>query len=94
MAGTMYPSELRGKGYGLLNLSLTKNWTIKERLKTQFRWEIFNVLNRTQYSAPGVNLGTPSALGLATSTPDVTHGNAVVGSGGPREMQLALRFDF
>ena len=94
MAGTMFGSELRGKGYGLLNLSLTKTWTIKERLKTQFRWEIFNVLNRTQYAAPGVNLGTPSALGLATTTPDVTHGNAVVGSGGPREMQLALRFDF
>jgi hypothetical protein len=94
MEGTMYPNELRGKGFGLLNLSVTKNWTIKERLKTQFRWEIFNVLNRTQYAAPGVNLGTPSALGLAVSTPDVNHGNAVVGSGGPREMQLALRFDF
>ena len=90
----MYPNELRGKGFGLLNLSVTKNFTIKERLKAQFRWEIFNVLNRTQYAAPGVNLGTPSALGLAVSTPDVNHGNAVVGSGGPREMQLALRFDF
>jgi hypothetical protein len=90
----MYSSELRGKGYGLLNFSVTKDWRIKERYVTQFRWEVFNALNRTQYAAPGVNLGTPAALGLSTTTPDVTHGNAVVGSGGPREMQLALRLTF
>jgi hypothetical protein len=92
--GDMYSSELRGKGYGLLNLSVTKDWKFKERYDAQFRWEVFNALNRTQYAAPGVNLGTPSALGEATTTPDVTHGNAVVGSGGPREMQLALRLTF
>lgn len=92
--GNMYASELRGKGYGLLNFSVTKDWKFKERYDTQFRWEVFNALNRTQYAAPGVNLGTPSALGEATTTPDVTHGNAVVGSGGPREMQLALRLTF
>ncbi len=94
MYGTMYPGELRGKGAGLWNASVTKSWKIKERLTTQFRFEIFNVLNRTQYSGVGVNLGQPSGFGLAVNTPDVSHGNSVVGSGGPREMQLALRFDF
>ncbi len=94
MYGTMYPGEIRGKGYGLLNASVTKDWKIKERFTTQFRFEVFNVLNRTQYGGVGVNLGTPSALGQATSTPDVQSGNAVTGSGGPREMQLALKLLF
>ena len=94
MYGNMYPGELRGKGAGLLNASVTKSWKIKERLTTQFRFEMFNLLNRTQYSGVGVNLGAPNNLGQATSTPDVVHGNSVVGSGGPREMQMALRFEF
>ncbi len=92
--GTMTPNELRGKGNGLLNLSVTKDWKFKERLTTQFRFEVFNVFNRTQYASAGINLGAPSAFGLATATPDVTSGNAVVGSGGPREAQLALRLTF
>jgi len=93
----MYGSQLRGKGAGLLNASITKDWTVKERFTVQFRFEVFNVLNRTQYydaSTAMLNLGAPATVGQATSTPDVAHGNAVVGSGGAREMQLALRFSF
>jgi hypothetical protein len=92
--GNLYPGELRGKGARLLNLSVTKDWKIKERITTQFRFEMFNLLNRTQYSGVGTNLGQPSGLGLASNTPDVSHGNSVVGSGGPREMQLALKIAF
>jgi hypothetical protein len=92
--GTMTPNELRGKGNGIVNLSVTKDWKIRERLTTQFRFEVFNVFNRTQYASVGTNLGAPSAFGLATATPDVTSGNAVVGSGGPREAQMALRITF
>ena len=90
--GNLYPYQLRGKGDGLLSLSVTKDWKFKERLDTQFRFEVFNVLNRTQYSGVGSNLGSPTTVGVATSTPDVQHGNAVVGSGGPREAQVALKF--
>jgi hypothetical protein len=94
MYGNMYPGEIRGKGAGLLNASVTKSFRIKERVTTQFRFEIFNLLNRTQYSGVGTNFASPSSFGLASNTPDVSHGNSVVGSGGPREMQLALRFEF
>jgi hypothetical protein len=95
--GNMYASQLRGKGAGLLNASITKDWKTKESLTIQFRFEVFNVLNRTQYydaSTAMLNLGAPATVGQATSTPDVAHGNAVVGSGAPREMQFALRFTF
>src|SRR5262249_18070495 len=97
--GNMTPYQLRGKGNALVNLSVTKDWKFRERYDAQFRLEIFNLFNRTQYGetagasgAPvGLNLGVPSSFGLATGTPDVINGNPVVGSGGPREMQLALR---
>lgn len=95
--GNMYASQLRGKGAGLLNASITKDWAVREKFSVQFRFEVFNVLNRTQYfdaSTAMLNLGAPATAGQATSTPDVAHGNAVVGSGGAREMQLALRFTF
>jgi hypothetical protein len=92
--GTMTPNELRGHAFHLLNLSVTKDWKLTERLSTQFRVEAFNVLNQTQYGTIGVNLGAPRSFGLSQSTPDVEHGSPVVGSGGPREMQLALRITF
>ena len=92
--GNMYPSELRGQGATLLNASVTKDWKIKERYTTQFRFELFNALNDTIYSQYSLtaNLGAPATFGIARATPDVAHGNAVVGSGGPREIRLALKF--
>ena len=92
--GTMTPNELRGKAFHLVNFSVTKDWKITERLTTQFRFEAFNLLNQTQYGTVGVDLGSPGTFGLSQSTPDVEHGSPVVGSGGPREMQLALRLTF
>lgn len=92
--GNMTPNELRGKAFHLVNFSVTKDWKIKERLTTQFRWEIFNLLNQTQYGTIGANLGQPRTFGLSQSTPDIEHGSPIVGSGGPREMQLALKFLF
>jgi hypothetical protein len=76
--GTMTPNELRGKAFHLVNFSVTKDWKITE----------------TQYGTVGVDLGAPSSFGRSQSTPDVEHGSPVVGSGVPREMQLALRLTF
>jgi hypothetical protein len=92
--GTMTPGELRGAGLGLVNASVVKNWKLKERYTVEFRAEAFNLFNRTQYSVPGVNIGSPKSFGLATSTPDVAHGEAVTGSGGPRALQLGLKLLF
>jgi hypothetical protein len=73
---------------------VTKDWKIKERLTTEFRVEAFNLLNRTEYGTAGLNLGAPSTFGKSQSTPDVSKGNPVVGSGGPREIQLGLKLLF
>ena len=92
--GTMTPGTLRGAGVGFVNASATKSWKLKERYSIEFRAEAFNLFNRTQYATPGVNIGSPKSFGQATSTPDVAHGEAVTGSGGPRAMQLGLKLLF
>jgi len=93
---------LRGRGFEGWNASITKQWKFTERLSAQFRAEAFNVLNRTQYAvgsiggqvSSGLVLGNPKAFGAATQTPDVLKNNPVVGSGGPREIQLGLKLLF
>ena len=92
--GTMLPFSLHGPGEGLVNISITKDWKFKERYSAQFRFEAFNIFNRTQYSGAGVNLGSPSTFGIATSTPDVNTGAGIFGNGGPRDLQFGLKLGF
>ena len=92
--GNMSRNGLRGKGFRGVNASISKTWKIKERLNAQFRAEAFNLFNRTFYAGVGLNLGAPNTFGQATQTPDVAKSNPVVGSGGPREIQLGLKLTF
>ena len=95
--GSMANSVLRSNasgGFHPLDLSVFKDWKLKERLTIQFRAEAFNALNQTFYANPSVNLGAPSTFGKAASTPDVSKGNPVIGAGGPREIQVGLKLLF
>ena len=87
------------------DFSVTKSTTIKESFRAQFRAEFFNVLNHPNISNPfggpgGDNSFTdPSAtagssFGFRPQTPDVTSSNPVLGSGGPRAIQLGLKLIF
>ena len=74
-------------------MSLIKNTKITERVAAQFRWEVFNVLNRGNFNyLPNYTLG--QAFGQLTETADVYAGNPVVAQGGPRNMQFAVKFVF
>jgi carboxypeptidase family protein/TonB-dependent receptor-like protein len=83
------------RGYFNVDFSVSKDWKLKERLSVQFRAEFFNVFNNTNFDLPGdSNAADPSAgLGFnqVTTTPDVGGGNPILGSGGPRHIQFALR---
>jgi hypothetical protein len=81
-------------GFAALDLNILKEFKLRGSSRIQARWEIFNVTNR-------VNLGTflststrSGVFGQIGSTPDVDRGNPVVGSGGPRAMQWALKVLF
>ena len=61
------------------NISLAKSFSITEKKHIDFRWEAFNLFNRTQFGAPNANLNS-STFGVISS-----QANA------PRQMQAALK---
>jgi hypothetical protein len=71
------------------NTSLFKNFTIKERLRFQFRAEAYNTFNHTQFSGVD-NTITFNAAGVNTRT---SSGN-ITSARDPRYMQFALRLMF
>ena len=104
--GTAGSRIFRGFPFYNLDLSVTKTFKYKERLTAQFRAEAFNILNHTNISnvqgGPGGDggfsdpsaLGSSGGFGFRNQTPDVTSSNAVLGSGGPRAIQLGLKLIF
>jgi hypothetical protein len=64
---------LEGPGFKNVDYSLLKNTQITEKMKIQFRWEIFNLFNTPQFAVPasGLNAATaflPSTAGGAFPT--------------------------
>lgn len=92
--GNMARNVLRnGLPYRELDMSVTKTWKFKERLTTQFRGEAFNVLNQTIYANPApTDPSAPATFDAATALQNA--GDPILGSGGPRQIQLGLRFVF
>ncbi len=97
-----------GPGYKNLDFSITKNTQMTERLNLQMRAEFFNILNHPNFAQPNhtivpgfVDEGPPTGIvpntetpsgGEFTQTPDVAQTNPGLGGGGPRVIQLALKF--
>jgi hypothetical protein len=81
---------LRGPGFGAVDFSVFKETPITERIRTQFRVEIFNLFNRANYANPGANLNSASTFGLITNTRNGSSAPGI-GFGEPRNVQLALK---
>ena len=64
------------------DMSLFKDFPIREQIKFQFRAEAFNIFNTPQFGFPNTSIGNPQA-GVISST-----------LGNPRQLQLSLRFQF
>jgi hypothetical protein len=91
---------------GRLNFDfgLFKHFPINERMGFQFRWEVFNIFNHTQYDAIGGNsvIGAPGGTHTAMDTLDpgsvASLGTSsflhLTGTHNPRIMQFGLRFQF
>jgi hypothetical protein len=73
---------LRADGLRQLDVTLTKNTTIHERLKLQFRSEFFNLTNTPQFAPPGTALGA-NGFGVVSSQ-----------NNQPRVIQFALKLMF
>jgi len=90
----------RGPNYINVDMSVAKIWKFKERYSAQFRAEFFNLFNRTLYAPTPTSTNPASGFtgqfGCSCSTPDTNsqNPNPVLGSGGPRHIQFALKLSF
>jgi len=98
--GTTAQNLWRDAGFKNWDMSVSKLFTIKERVKAQFRVELFNVLHHPQFSNPsggpggGIQDPTSQPFGFVGLTPDTYSSNPQLGSGGARAMQLGLKILF
>ena len=70
-----------GPGLTALDLSLQKDWALHERLKLQFRFDVYNSLNHPNFNLAGRIYGAAN-FGVISS------------AGDPRELQWALKLLF
>ncbi len=77
---------LDGPGQSFLNLALLKNFRMRERRNFQLRYEVFNIFNHANLFLPNRNFNSVSG-GIIDQVTDR-------GRGGPRVMQLALKYEF
>ena len=106
--GNMGRNSLIGPHFRQFDFSVFKDTQISERLKVQFRAEFYNLPNHPNFASPlypgfsaaadynGVNPVSGRGIDFfpLTQTGDVGVGNPFLGGGGPRGIQLALKFTF
>lgn len=72
---------VRGPGQSTLDLSLFKTWPTGEKIRWQFRFEAFNVLNHANFGVPVNDLVSPNF-------------GRILEAGPPRVLQVALKLLF
>ena len=105
--GSLGRNALRGPGYQNVDFSIFKDTKLTENLRMQLRAEVFNIFNHPNFSNPllpsfaadmtsSIDPVTGHGTGFLpiTVTPDVGIGNPFLGGGGPRDIQLAVKFIF
>ncbi len=106
--GSLGRNSLIGPSYRNFDFSIFKSTPITERVRVEFRAEIFNIFNHPNFSSPllpgfsadasfnGIDPATGRGQGFLpiTVTPDVGIGNPFLGGGGPRNIQFAVRLVF
>jgi outer membrane receptor protein involved in Fe transport len=91
--GNIGRNAIYGPGFGATDFSVFKTTPITERVSAQFRVEIFNLFNRTNWANPGTSLQTATSFGLLTNTRNGASAPGL-GQGEPRNVQLALKLIF
>ena len=76
-------NQLRGPGFQSFDLTIQRLIKFHDHYSATFRWDIFNLFNRTNFGLPNRNISSAADFGTITSL-----------SGDARIMQLAVRFTF
>jgi hypothetical protein len=105
--GNLRRNAFVGPSYAQFDLGISKNTKLGERVNMDLRLDMFNVFNHPNFTNPvlpafGVDFlangidanGRGTGFLASTATPDVAIGNPFLGGGGPRNLQLSLKFSF
>ncbi|MGA7295100.1 MAG: TonB-dependent receptor [Terriglobales bacterium] len=96
--GTVGRNSLRGPAYFQFDLSGMKNFTITERMKVQFRADIFNLFNHPNFANPDggicTTFCTPNPLFGVTGQTIADEDMTQIGGGTNRQTQFSLKFIF
>jgi hypothetical protein len=107
--GNMERGSIRGPGFIQADLLVSKKFELMDRRAVEFRWEVYNLFDRTNFANPPAQIvptlgtganqaqpGQPLTQGQAGSTFGVLNStlNRTVGLGTNRQMQFALRVIF
>ena len=77
--GNLSRNSLIGPAFQNVDVNFAKDFPIHERLRLQFRAEMFNLFNHTNFGNPNATLGNRALLGQIT------------GSYAARDIQFALK---
>jgi hypothetical protein len=87
-----------GPGFHRADVSIFKNFAIKERLTVQFRTEIFNILNHPNFNAPNFGGNGVVAVSGAGDFTNLTNFGKIGATRDapydPRQIQFALKLVF
>lgn len=89
-AGNAAKDLIRGPGINNWDIALFKNIPLREALRLQFRWELYNAFNHTQFSA----LDTTARFNYGTKQQLNARFGAYTAAEEARKMQLSLRLQF
>jgi hypothetical protein len=98
--GTAPRNLLRGPGTWQIDLGAGKTIPLGERGRLGFRSEFYNIFNHPQLGQPQATFNPSNTTGFGSIINTVNLNTSIVspitpvGSGTPREIQLALRFEF
>jgi hypothetical protein len=92
--GNSKRAEFRQPGRNQTDLSVSKNWTFGGAYRFQFRADMINAFNHTQWQAdPSANgLDNTCTVSLTTCNPSTDTFGQILGTRAPREIQLGFKF--
>jgi hypothetical protein len=87
-------NALQGPGALSVDVTLSRTFPIRERIRLEARAEAFNVINHANFDNPQNTL-TSSQFGLITQTAPAPGGSLLLPAvGDPRILQFALKLHF
>jgi hypothetical protein len=79
--GSARRNSVVGPGFANVDLAVAKTWALGRTSELEFRWEVFNLLNRANFDLPNRTFGTPNF-------------GRIFSAKSAREMQFGLRLIF